>query len=65
MGTFTTNIAFVLHDCDGTKKISVLFNEHPIRLPACPDDDLCSLDIVKAYYDDSINNCDFDAMCEK
>ncbi|KAI4456126.1 multiple inositol polyphosphate phosphatase-related [Holotrichia oblita] len=63
VGSFLTNVALILHDCGDSKMISVRHNERLVRLPACPDSDLCDFETFKAYFDDSINNCNFEEMC--
>ncbi|GJQ73415.1 hypothetical protein Trydic_g13779 [Trypoxylus dichotomus] len=63
VGNFATNVALILHDCGDSKKISVRHNERLVRLPACPDDDLCDLEVFKSYFENSINDCDFEEIC--
>lgn len=62
---FASNIAFVLFNCDkNEKKILTLHQEKIKRVPACPNEDLCSLKAFKQFYTDSLEpNCDFTKMC--
>lgn len=34
-----------------------------MRLPSCPNSDLCDLERVKSFYSNSLNECDFDSLC--
>ncbi|KRT86210.1 Phosphatase [Oryctes borbonicus] len=62
--TFGGNLAFILYKCNGENKLLVLHNETPVRLPCCPDGDLCDIEKIKQYYSNSINECSFDSICE-
>ncbi|KAK9720668.1 Histidine phosphatase superfamily (branch 2) [Popillia japonica] len=62
--TFGSNLAFILHKCNGEKKLLVLHNEVPVKLPSCPDNELCDLQKIKDYYSSSITDCSFDSICE-
>ncbi|XP_060522327.1 multiple inositol polyphosphate phosphatase 1 isoform X2 [Cylas formicarius] len=61
---FGTNLAFVLYDCRQEKMVLTLHQEHIVRLPSCPDSDLCELKTLVEYYSESINSCDFNHICE-
>lgn len=60
--TFATNLAFVLHNCNGIQKVLTLHQEKIIRLPSCPDTDLCELSKISDFY--RSDSCNFDEMCE-
>ncbi|KAB0793902.1 hypothetical protein PPYR_13522 [Photinus pyralis] len=62
IGSFATNIAFVLYNCSGTEKVAVLFQERVITLPNCSE--LCDFESIKRQYKDSINNCMHDQICK-
>lgn len=62
--SFGTNLAFVLFKCGGTKKVLAMHQEKIVRLPTCPDTDLCEYKKVINYYYQSIDSCDFNVMCE-
>lgn len=77
--SFATNLAFVLYEwviimnkpalpvwffsCDGTEKVLTLHQENIVKLPSCPDSDLCDLRNINNYYSQSIDSCDFNVMC--
>lgn len=60
---FATNIAFVSYKCGNEISLLALHQEHVVRLPSCPDSDLCPLSKVRSYYEESLNSCSFDDMC--
>ncbi|XP_061383221.1 multiple inositol polyphosphate phosphatase 1-like [Danaus plexippus] len=60
---FASNIAFVLYKCDDGDKILTLHQERVIKLPMC-ETELCPLEHLKAYFRNTIHNCDFADMCE-
>ncbi|XP_050297794.1 multiple inositol polyphosphate phosphatase 1 [Anthonomus grandis grandis] len=62
--SFGTNLAFVLYDCDTTKKVLTLHQENIVRLPCCPDQDLCDYKQITDHYNRSIQSCDFVEMCD-
>lgn len=49
--------------CDGVKKVLTMHQENIVRLPCCPDSDLCDYEKINEFYSESIESCDFDAMC--
>ncbi|CAG9767062.1 unnamed protein product [Ceutorhynchus assimilis] len=61
--SFATNLALLLYDCSGTKKVLTLHQENIVKLPCCPDTDLCEFSKLTEYYQESIDRCDFEAMC--
>ncbi|KAL1497696.1 hypothetical protein ABEB36_008614 [Hypothenemus hampei] len=61
--SFATNLAFILYNCNGTKKILTLHQENFVKLPCCPDSDLCEFTKIYDYYSQSIKSCDFQSMC--
>ncbi|EDW05961.1 multiple inositol polyphosphate phosphatase 1 isoform X2 [Drosophila mojavensis] len=63
---FATNLAFVRYDCiEREPQILAMHQERVIRLPGCPqDDDLCPLSRLRANYVDSVEHCDFEALCQ-
>ncbi|CAH1180036.1 unnamed protein product [Phaedon cochleariae] len=61
--SFGTNLAFVLYSCDSVDKLLVLHQEKIVRLPPCPDSDLCEVDKIKEFYGESLDSCDFQGMC--
>ncbi|XP_019875531.1 multiple inositol polyphosphate phosphatase 1 [Aethina tumida] len=60
---FATNLAFILYKCANDYKVLTLHQERIIRLPCCPNSDLCDLKTMKKFYQESIESCDFNAMC--
>ncbi|KAI4456531.1 multiple inositol polyphosphate phosphatase-related [Holotrichia oblita] len=60
--TFGSNLAFILYKCNGENKLLVLHNEVPVKLPSCPDSELCDLEKIKDYYSSSITECLFDSI---
>ncbi|XP_057666688.1 multiple inositol polyphosphate phosphatase 1 isoform X1 [Diorhabda carinulata] len=63
--TFGSNLAFVTFECGPETKLLTMHQENIVRLPACPDSDLCELNTVRDYYFPSINSCDFSSMCRR
>ncbi|CAH0564059.1 unnamed protein product [Brassicogethes aeneus] len=61
---FATNLAFILHKCGDEEKVLTLHQENVVRLPSCPDSDLCDLQKFKEFYTDSVDHCDFNSMCD-
>lgn len=60
---FGSNVAFVVYGCGSEDKILTLHQENIVRLPPCPDTDLCDLSLVRDYYFQSLDKCDFTSMC--
>lgn len=60
---FGSNIALILFDCVDGEHVLTLHQERPVKLPGCPDTDLCPLHRVQRIYKDSLLNCDFENMC--
>lgn len=48
--------------CGGIKKVLFLHQERVKQLPACISEDLCSLDDIIQYYNNSLS-CSFYEMC--
>jgi len=45
--------------------VLVMHQERVVRLPGCPqDDDLCPLATLRRNYADSVERCDFEALCQ-
>ncbi|ENN71133.1 multiple inositol polyphosphate phosphatase 1 [Dendroctonus ponderosae] len=63
--SFGTNLAFILYECDGVKKVLTMHQENIIKLPCCPESDLCEYEKIYDFYSESIESCDFDAMCDE
>nr|CAI5859808.1 unnamed protein product [Callosobruchus analis] len=61
--SFATNLAFVLFECKEGDKVLTLHQERVIRLPSCPNSDLCSLSQINKYYSNSIQSCNFETIC--
>ncbi|XP_062141359.1 multiple inositol polyphosphate phosphatase 1-like isoform X2 [Drosophila sulfurigaster albostrigata] len=63
---FATNLAFVRYDCiEKEPQVLVMHQERVVRLPGCPqDDDLCPLSTLRRNYADSVERCDFEALCQ-
>ena len=66
----SANIAMVLYECNSTEKaakheykVQVLLNEKPIGLPCCRGNITCDLDEFLSYFKETVDSCDFDAMC--
>lgn len=55
---------FVFFRCGDVDKVLTLHQENIIRLPSCPDSDLCDFRKMNSYYSDSIDNCDFESICD-
>lgn len=51
------------YSCVNGKQILTLHQERPVRLPGCPDTDLCPLHRIEEIYEDSLLKCDFADMC--
>ncbi|KAL7743894.1 hypothetical protein ACLKA6_003121 [Drosophila palustris] len=64
---FATNLAFVRYDCIKEEpRVLVMHQERVVRLPGCPqDDDLCPLKTLRRIYADSVERCDFEALCQQ
>uniref|UniRef100_A0A6P7FWI8 Multiple inositol polyphosphate phosphatase 1 n=1 Tax=Diabrotica virgifera virgifera TaxID=50390 RepID=A0A6P7FWI8_DIAVI len=63
LDTFGTNLAFVAFECGRDTKILTMHQENIVRLPACPNTDLCSLKTFRDHYFQSLSKCDFGEMC--
>lgn len=63
IGSFATNLAFVLMNCEGTPKVLTLHQERIVKLPSCPTSDLCTLSKILSYYKGDRATCDFEEMC--
>lgn len=62
---FSSNIAFILYECNDEPKVLTLHQERVVRIPGCPEnEDLCSLKVMKRVFKDSIERCDFNDMCD-
>lgn len=63
---FATNLAFVRYNCiEREPQVLAMHQERVIRLPGCPqDEDLCPLSTLRANYADSVERCDFEALCQ-
>ncbi|VEN59241.1 unnamed protein product [Callosobruchus maculatus] len=61
--SFATNLAFVLFGCKEGDKVLTLHQERVVRLPSCPNSDLCSINQINKYYANSIQGCDFETLC--
>ncbi|KAJ8931672.1 hypothetical protein NQ314_015388 [Rhamnusium bicolor] len=61
--SFATNLAFVLFNCGGEKKVLTMHQENVVRLPSCPDYDLCEIKKITNHYSHSIKSCDFNSLC--
>nr|XP_023025072.1 multiple inositol polyphosphate phosphatase 1 [Leptinotarsa decemlineata] len=61
--SFGSNIAFVLYGCGSENKLLTLHQENIIRLPACPDTDLCDINKIEEFYLQSFESCDFNSIC--
>ena len=66
----SANIAFVLYACNSTEKagklehkLQVLVNEKPVALSCCHGNTTCGLDEFLMCFKESVDSCDFDAMC--
>ncbi|KAJ8939141.1 hypothetical protein NQ318_010896 [Aromia moschata] len=61
--SFASNLAFILFRCGKKDKILTMHQETVIRLPSCPNTDLCEIEKINAFYSESINGCNFKALC--
>ncbi|XP_017146615.1 multiple inositol polyphosphate phosphatase 1 [Drosophila miranda] len=63
---FATNLAFLRYECEQEPpRVLVLHQERAVRLPGCPqDEDLCPLATIRRLYADSVERCDFEALCQ-
>ncbi|XP_015031938.2 multiple inositol polyphosphate phosphatase 1 [Drosophila willistoni] len=62
---FATNLAFLRFDCEKGPHVLVLHQEQVVHLPGCPqDNDLCPLATLRLLFRESIENCDFDTLCQ-
>lgn len=55
---------FFIFSCDGKLKILLLHQERIVRFSSCPESDLCDVDILEKDFDDSINSCSFNEICD-
>ncbi|XP_078350829.1 multiple inositol polyphosphate phosphatase 1-like [Oculina patagonica] len=70
MAPMSANFAVVLYACNSTEKagklehkLQVLWNEKPVALPCCHGNTTCSLGEFLSCFNETVDNCDFDAMC--
>jgi len=70
MVPMSANIAFVLFACNSTEeagklehKLQVLVNEKPVALSCCHGNTTCALDEFLTCFKETVDGCDFDAMC--
>ncbi|KAJ8975347.1 hypothetical protein NQ317_000275 [Molorchus minor] len=61
--SFGSNLAFISFKCNKNNKILTLHQEKVVRLPSCPNSDLCDIKEVISYYSESIEHCDLTSMC--
>lgn len=61
IGTFASNIAFVLFSCLDELKVGVFHQERLVQLPNC--EELCDFEDLKDYYYDSIYHCELNEIC--
>ena len=66
----SANIALILFECNSTGmagkqhyKIQLSVNEKPVGLPCCHGNTTCTLGRFLSCYEDTVNSCDFDAIC--
>ncbi|KAJ8672613.1 hypothetical protein QAD02_003872 [Eretmocerus hayati] len=61
---FASNLAFVLYDCAKQgSSVLLLHQERAVKLPGCPSDAPCPMQIVKDNLPDTERECEFDKMC--
>lgn len=70
MVPMSANVAVVLYACNSTEKVGklehklqVLVNEKPVALSCCHGNTTCSLDTFLSCFKETVDSCDFDAMC--
>lgn len=70
LAPMSANVALILFECNSTGmagkqhyKIQLSVNEKPVGLPCCHGNTTCTLDRFLSCYKDTVNSCDFDAMC--
>jgi len=61
---FGNNLAFVSFRCGETDKVMLMHNERVVRLPACPEEDMCDLNTLKDFYKNALSNCDLKKICQ-
>ncbi|KAJ6636219.1 Multiple inositol polyphosphate phosphatase 1 [Pseudolycoriella hygida] len=62
---FASNLVFVSFECSSEPYVLVMHQEQIVTLPGCPSDtDLCSLATIRKTFEGSLNECDFDDLCE-
>jgi len=61
---FATNLAFVSFKCTDGVKLLLLHQEKVVRFPCCPDSDLCELSKIQEYYNKSVDQCNFQELCD-
>lgn len=57
-------IFLICCSCGQRNKILFLHQEKIVDLPSCDKKVLCNFNSVIQYYKDSVNNCNFDEMCD-
>ncbi|KAK9888116.1 hypothetical protein WA026_000389 [Henosepilachna vigintioctopunctata] len=63
VGCFATNLALVLFDCQGVPKVLTLHQERIVKLPSCPNSDLCEYSKFIEHYKGVTDTCNFDELC--
>ena len=58
----TTNVSFVLHSCDGEKRVT-MYQDELTAFPLCSNEQYCTWDEFKDIMKPLIE-CNFDAICE-
>lgn len=54
----------IFFSCGQENKILFLHQEKIVKLPSCAKNDLCDFNSIVQYYKESLNNCNFDEMCD-
>jgi len=61
---FSGNINFVLYSCEeGGFKIQTYVNERLVKIPCCESEVDCPFEDFLACYENIVQTCDFDEMC--
>lgn len=55
---------FAVIRCKGSYKVMTMHQERPVTLPGCPEAELCPLDLMQDLYSESLQECNFDQMCD-
>ena len=79
LSPFTANLDFVIFKCDGNPqtldennnfpetagdiKIMLLHNERHVAFPCCSGEVVCPYEVVRDYYSQWIDGCNFDQLC--